>query len=297
MKPAIFLSYLVFYSFLLNAQSNAETFRQCNLPSDSIKAREVLYKWEKSNPDDPNLYISYFNYFYKIAQNYQVSIGTGSSDKGIAFQDSSGREIGYISENNKYNSLLIDSGIFWINKGIAKYPNRLDMRFGKIYVFGRTEQYSLFTKELIHTINFADSIQYKWLLNENEPIPDPEEYFLGTIQEYVHQLFDAGDQYLPNMREVSEAVLKNHPNDVRFLSDVAVSYSLKNEFEKSLSYLQKAQKIAPKDYVILNNIANTYEQMKEWAQAIKYYELVIKNGDNPAKIAAKKKIQELKQKK
>ena len=60
--------------------------------------------------------------------------------------------------------------------------------------------------------------------------------------------------------------------------------------------LLKAEKYAPSDYIVLNNIAEAYKRKGDTSNALTYYEKVIKYGDDEAKADAKKKIEELKKK-
>src|SRR5690606_11925206 len=105
----------------------------------------------------------------------------------------------------------------------------LDMRFGKIYVLGQTGQFTSFTNEIVHTIDYSDSIQSKWLWKNGEPVDDAVDFFLDAIQDYILQLYDNGDNYLNDMRSIAEAVLRYHPNDVRLLSDISITYALQDQ--------------------------------------------------------------------
>ena len=56
----------------------------------------------------------------------------------------------------------------------------------------------------------------------------------------------------------------------------------------------KAEKINPKDFIILNNIAHGYKLKGDLKKAIKYYEKTIEFGDEQAKKSAKQQIDMLK---
>jgi hypothetical protein len=51
--------------------------------------------------------------------------------------------------------------------------------------------------------------------------------------------------------------------------------------------------LAPHDFIVLNNIAHVHDNKKDKANAIKYYELTLRHGDDESKEHAKKKLQEL----
>ncbi len=78
----------------------------------------------------------------------------------------------------------------WINNGIENHPNRLDMRFGKIYMFGQIEDYETFTKEIIKTIDYSAINQNEWTWADSKPLDDPKEFMLSSIQNYQLQLYN-----------------------------------------------------------------------------------------------------------
>ncbi|HHC80321.1 MAG TPA: tetratricopeptide repeat protein, partial [Flavobacteriia bacterium] len=99
---------------------------------------------------------------------------------------------------------------------------------------------------------------------------------------------------LNNMKQISETVLKYYPNNVESLSNISVVYLLNGEYDKGLAPLLKAEKINPKDYIVLGNIAQTYKLKGNKKMSIKYYEKMLKYGDGQTKEFAKEQIANLK---
>jgi tetratricopeptide (TPR) repeat protein len=168
------------------------------------------------------------------------------------------------------------------------------MRFGKIYALGQTANYEAFTNEIITAIEAANQLQHKWVWTNNKPVEEPERFLLGTIQQYVVQLYNAGDEQLNNMRRIAQVVLKYYPGHVESLSNLAITYGLEGDYDKALAALLQAEKIMPRDVIVLNNIATMYEKKGDKLNAIKYFELTARHGDKDAKNAAVKKLKELK---
>ena len=71
---------------------------------------------------------------------------------------------------------------------------------------------------------------------------------------------------------------------------------LQKQYDKALGPLLKAEKLNPKDYIVLSNIAQAYKLKGDSKNAIKYYELTSKYGDEQAKKYAEGQIDELKKK-
>jgi len=290
---------------LLLSQTYGQDFKQqfSDLVSrkDTIGQLKLLQKWEKSKNDDPELYVAYYNHYVMKGMTEQITLGNnpkGENVLQIMNTDSTKKEpVGYIYGDTYYNTKLVNKGFEYIDKGIDKYPTRLDMRFGKIYMLGKTEKYEKFTQEIIKTIDYSDLIKNKWTWTDNKPVDDPEKFMLSAVQDYVLQLYNTeNDALLDNMKRIAETVLKYYPNHVESLSNLSIVYLLKKEYDKALDPLLKAEKIDSKDFIVLSNIAQAYKLKGDYKKAIEYYELTEKYGDDEAKKYAKKQIEQLKKK-
>ncbi|BEG98936.1 tetratricopeptide repeat protein [Bacteroides sedimenti] len=281
------------------AQDFNKKFGELFSKGDTIGQLQLLQKWEKAKNDDPELYVAYFNYYVNKSKKELITLG--NTPKGeIVFQimdkDSTVKEpVGYIYDETYYDKEFLGKGLTFIDKGIERYPSRLDMRFGKVYVFGLIKDYAKFTDEIIKTIDYSAKIDNKWVWTENTPVEDPEKFLLSTVQKYVLQIYNTEDDtLLDNMKAIAEAVLKQNPNHVESLSNLSIVYMLKKEYDKALEALLKAEKIDGKDYIVLSNIAQAYKLKGKCQKAIKYYEKVLKYGDDQSKEYAKQQIELLK---
>ena len=282
----------------LNGQSNKQQFNQLLQNGDTLKQRQLLVQWEKDAPQDAELYVAYFNYYFQMSEEEIVSIGQ-EADGELALEimdlDSSKKNpVAYMYSNIHYNEEFLEKGMNWIDDGIQQYPNRLDMRFGKIYVLGKLEEYTLFTKEIIQTVEYSSKNENNWTWTDNTALKDPLEFMLGTIQNYQIQLFNTeDDRLLENMQQIATSILTYYPENIESLSNSAIVYLLQEKYIQALSILQKAEKINPKDCIVLNNIAVCYENQGNQKMAKKYYQLVIKNGNKEEKKDARNKLKNL----
>jgi hypothetical protein len=97
------------------------------------------------------------------------------------------------------------------------------MRFGKTYVLGENENYTEFTKEIIKTIEYSNVIKNEWNWTKDKKLEDAENFMLGSIQNYVTQLYNTGnDDLLENMKNIAETILKNYPNHIESLSNISI---------------------------------------------------------------------------
>jgi len=266
------------------------------MENDTINQLKVLKEWEKSNPKDAELFTSYFNYFVQKAKNSFISISTEQPNgESFVLKDSLNNNVGYFGEQTQYNIEEIEKGFKKIDEGIKLYPNRLDMRFGKIYVLGLLEDWEKFTTEIINTIAYSSKNQNKWTWTNNENHNDGKEFMLSSIQNYQVQLYNTGqDELLVNMRNIANEILKYYPNHIESLSNLSITYLLTGEYDKGINALLKAEKINPKDFIVLSNIAQGYKLKGDKTKAIEYYEKTIKYGDEQAIQYATQQINELK---
>jgi len=292
---------LFFLTGTLAGQNFKSKFSELCSEQDTAGQRQLLESWEKSNATDPELYVAQFNYY--VQKSRQDMIEIGNNPKGdqvlvIEGQDTTVKEpVAYMYDGTFYEPTQLNKGFAAIDQGIEKNPSRLDMRFGKIYMLGEAEEYGRFTSEIVDCIHFSNTIDNKWLWSENEPVKDPKEFFLGSLQDYILRLYETGDDaLLPNMERISNAVLKYHPDHVESLSNLSIVYMLTDQLDKALEVLLRASKIAPTDYIVLANVARAYMALDNKAKAIEYYELTVKHGDERTKEFARKQIEELKKK-
>jgi tetratricopeptide (TPR) repeat protein len=275
-----------------NFQNDFQKYVQTN---DTVNQLKVLTDWGKSNPKDPELYTSYFNYHFLKSRQEMISLSTEEPEgEGFELKDSLNQTAGYLGSKIYFDKTELQKGIDKINTGIELYPNRLDMRFGKIYVYGQVENWSEFTNTIIETVEYSSKNNNKWTWTNNETKENGKDFFLSSLQDYQVQLYNTGnDDLLVNMREIANEILKYYPNHIESLSNLSVTYLLTGEYDKGIEPLLKAEKINPKDYIVLSNIAQGYKLKGDKKKSIEYYEKTIKYGDEQAKTFARQQIDEL----
>jgi len=274
------------------AQNYKQEFEKLCEQGDTLKQKKLLEKWEKGRPNDAELYIAYFNFYVSRSKTEIVTkVPHPDADK----KPKAKKQAGYTSEIG-YRPEPLGRGFKYINAGIAKYPDRLDMRFGKVYMLGETYKYAALTQELVNVLNYSTTIENKWRWTDNKFLEKPEEFMLSAIQEYVATIYNSGKSQADNMKEIAETVLKYYPKHVESLSDLGIVYTMKGDLNMALRYFLKATAIEPKDYIVLNNIANIYNKKKDTTNAVKYYEQALKYGDTEAKELANKELKRLNRK-
>src|SRR5690606_4466652 len=134
--------------------------------------------------------IPHFNFYIVQSRKEVMKLSTEEpkNQKSLAIspQDTSQKEMGFTYSVTYYDKNVMDTALSYINRGIELNPQRLDMRFGKIYMLGNMEEYQVFTDEIIKTIQHSNANNNKWLWTENKPLDQPKEFMLNSIQDYVY---------------------------------------------------------------------------------------------------------------
>lgn len=296
MKKNLVVLIAVLFSQILFSQEYKSEFQKHWQTGDTLNQRKVLNDWERSNPKDPELFTSYFNFHLTKSQQEVVVLSTEELEgEGFVLKDSLNQTAGYMGSRLQFEPAEVQKAFNRIDRGIKLYPNRLDMRFGKIFALGILEDWDFFTSEIIKAIQQSAINNNDWIWMNNEKQEGGRDFFLSSLQDYQVQLYETGnDNLLINMRNIANEVLEYYPDHIESLSNLSITYFLTGEFDKGLEPLLKAEKINPEDDIVLFNIAHGYKLKGDSKKAIEYYEKTILFGDEETQEFAKQQIAELK---
>jgi tetratricopeptide (TPR) repeat protein len=296
LKTITITTAFVFTSFISSGQDFQQQLKDLSAKNDTIGQASLLTSWAAASPKDPELFIAYFNYYVRQSLTELVTMDrTKKGEQSFVVTDTgTGKPVAFLNSSIKYKSAILQKGFDYINQGISLHPKRLDMRFGKIYMLGEAENFAEFVKEIVVTVEYNNTINNKWLWKEGKPLENPKQFFLGSLQDYVGTIYNTeDDNLLPLMRQISEAVIKYYPDHVESLSNIALTYLITGEYDKALPSLLKAEKVAPTDIVVLNNIAETYKRKGDKANAKIYYEKITRHGNEEERQDAGQQIKNL----
>lgn len=290
---------LFVFSNTIGQNPNYNQFISSLQKGDSLKMKEILDAWEIEKPKDPELYTSYFNYFLFQSRQNVLTFGNNppTGKESLLVKDSTGKAVNYLYDATIYEPKAFGKAMMYIDSGIALFPNRLDMRFGKIHILGEVKDWDNFTQAVLLSIQTAhqNNNQWKWTLNGDLPAEDSVNFFLSAIHDYQVVIYETGDDsLLEHMRTIASEVLQHHPNHAKTLTNIALTHMALGEGKEALPYLLKAESIEPKDDIILTNIAHTYYLIGNTEKCISYYEKAIEIGDEYAKRYSEEQIKIIK---
>lgn len=263
---------------------------------DKLKINLLLDEWQKKSPNDIEYYIAAFNFYY-IESKQEIlsltSVKPNNDEEAFVLNDSLNNEVGYLYGRESKNDSLFHLSQKTIDKGIALFPNRLDLRFGKTHTLGDYEDYDAFTESILNTIDYGKKINHEWLWSKNKKMEEPINFFIDAIQRYQNTLYQAASD--TNFKKVAKKMYDTFPEDIYTISSYGITFLIDNKNKEALELYLKAEKINPEDTIVLNNIGLIYERLQDKKKAIQYYSKMYDAGDEETKLMATEKINKLKE--
>ncbi len=256
-----------------------------------------LEKWEKEDPENPELFIAYFNYY--LARNYASGIFIDTEKKGpgpvLEIKDpKTGEGVGSINESVSYNQEDVIKSLEYLDKSLVYAPDRLDIYFGKIHVLNEIGSYKNAGETLANAINRAGINKSKWLWSNNKPVNDGKNFFINNVQDYYVVWFNSKTEIgLNYVKLCSEMQIEIFPDNIIAYNNLATYYSINKQYNDALEYFLKAQQIDPDDCIVLINIGLIYLKLDNPKSAKKYFEQVTAIGNEKEKKYAQSIIDKL----
>lgn len=259
------------------AQNWEDQFIAAFHQQDSLAQRQVLQQWEKAQPNNAELMTMYYNYYMQRARREIVQVfSTPPDGEALELRNEKGELSGYMGSEIFYEKAQTQQAIAWLDRALQSYPNRLDIRFGKIYALGLIEDWQPFTTAILEAIAHGKKINHHWLWKNNEAVDEAADFFAGSIQDYQVDLFNTqDDELLNNVRTIARQLLEQFPNHIESLSNIVVSYMYEKKYEQALPYLERAIQVDPEDAILVNNMAELQKRMGHYNEARRYYQRLI----------------------
>ena len=256
MKQIIPLLLLLPIAFGAAAQSYSDSFYDALNSDNLVMQRQILAEWQQASPDDIDLYIARFNY------HMGQTLGTSST-------------------------AAADSTVLVIDQAIQLFPDRLDLRFGKIYFLGEIKRWASFADEIISTLDRSELINHRW------QFPNFDQggriLIVEGVQDYLYTLFSSGQptddvtgqtaattapdpETLPQIRRIAHRAAQLFPSEPAFFSALAYTYIAEADYQTALHHLKRAEQLAPNDPAVLQQLVDVYTRMKDKKSAAQYRE-------------------------
>jgi tetratricopeptide (TPR) repeat protein len=278
----------------LFGQYSMAEYHRLDRSRDTAGIRFLMQRWAETQQGEADYFIACFNYNVQQARK-EVVVLSQEEPEGQHFtvRDSVNGTVAYLSSVTKYDSAGLQAGFNCIDEGMRKHPRRLDMRFGKIYVFGLTENYTAYTDLLIQTLRDGAAHDQRWLWKDGKKLKRGNYFLEENTHQYIVKMFNAEADLSLNIRALAQTMTAFWPRSEVAHADLGLSYMMHGAFQEALPHLLTANKIASRDPVILSNIGYSYMQLGATQKAVTYYRLLKKYGSKSYKELADKQLTEL----
>lgn len=279
------------------AQTRAELydrFSQAVSEHDTTTVVSLISEWERLYPGDAELFSLRANYYFMDAVSDVITLSAEKPADGRGYyvmEDSLGNTQ-YMYSEVQTDSVRVGCTKAILADGIAKYPDRIDLRLGKITVHFKVGENASAVKEVCSMVEHSVVNDNKWLGTLDKPVEtDGVSYMRDCIQDYLSQFVDAED--LASAENMVDACVSFYPKDPVFLSDKGVMRFYAGDLKSALDWYLSAYSVSPGDMLVVNNIAYTYEKLGDKQNALKYYRILADSNDTEFSENAKAAVQEL----
>ncbi|WP_036916010.1 M48 family metallopeptidase [Prevotella sp. P6B4] len=272
-----------------------EKYLSCAKDSDLRVLKAIIEQWEQAEPESPDVYAAWYNYYIKLALTDVVTLTTippEDNQKALQFVDSTGVVAGYMYDTKAFNDSIIQIGYQKLDVAIRLYPDRLDLPLGKVTMLFRQDHYSEAITELWRVIDYSEKNGNRWLWTLNQPVEDGVYVFKDSMQDYFVQLVDAEQSDFA--QQLVDRMLQLYPSDIIFRSDKASLLAIANRYSEALPLYLSIYKDNPDDIIVASNIAHIYYTQGDKKQTVKYYSKLVQCGDSEIEDIAKQRIKEAK---
>lgn len=246
---------------------------------------------------DPDYFILSINYYFCVAERPGIEIRQGdiTAESLIALYDAQGNQVGGIIDHSYFDRGLMLTGIGILDSGIALYPDRLDMRFGKVYTCFESRLLRESADALKGILSQHRTKGSEWKLDREAPLlKEADEYVLENVQSYVRDFYDLSSPLSDSIvEEVSREIIATFPNSAYGYTNISSILRLQGNFDSSLAMLGQACRIDPSDPIVVINLAITAEEAGKVKLAVEYFTKLLSIGDVDQQALAREHLEKL----
>jgi tetratricopeptide (TPR) repeat protein len=267
---------LLFMSIGLAAEQDyAARFKELREQKADAQIEPLLNEWREKRPNDPDAWITSANYYFN---QRQVVISTKKPQKGdFSLTDKkTEKQAGSISFESDEAATKRAADL--LQKATTKFPDRLDIWCGLAFVYQESGDFDSEFLTLQRMVSYAREhlAQLRWLNGEN--LPEPADHFIpGKLHSYG-MYYEKKENPEDDKRflKIATFAAEQFPDHPYAFNDVALYYSIAGDNAKTREWLEKANRIDPKDTLVLMNLGQICSKLGDNRSARKWYQEVLK---------------------
>jgi tetratricopeptide (TPR) repeat protein len=266
---------LLFVSIGLAAEQDyAARFKELRERKADAQIEPLLNEWREKRPNDPDAWITSANYYFN---QRQVMISRKKPQKGdFSLTDKTGKQAGSISFESDEAATKRAADL--LQQATTKFPDRLDIWCGLAFVYQESGDFDSEFSTLQRMVSYARDhlAQLRWLNGEN--LPEPADHFIpGKLHSYG-MYYEKKENPEDDKRflKIATFAAEQFPGHPYAFNDVALYYSIAGDNAKTREWLEKANRINPKDTLVLMNLGQICSKLGDNRDARKWYQEVLR---------------------
>jgi tetratricopeptide (TPR) repeat protein len=258
----------------------------------------LVEDWKAAEPNNPEVYVSAANYYFRKAQQGGIQISRKSPEEGdfLVSDPESGDVVGSLGVASAIDSAVASRAAGMLREATVKFPERLDIWFGLAHIHQELDNFDAQYAAVEGALEYATAhpTALKW--QGGEPLSeDPAQFIPDAVQAYLSHYFRRGtaedDERFLRLAKLVAGCYPQHPYPVNSL---AAYHAAREEWANALPFLEKAHALDPDDPLIMMNLGMVHSRLDDNAKARAYYERVLaSDADDEILEQAREKLAEL----
>jgi|GEM_PF-6324854 len=251
------------------AQDYPREFGTAFHAGDTAATGQVLRRWYKAQPKDPEFYIARFNYLLKQGDAIEMRPGSGAPGS-MVIKDKKSRVVGSLGSG--YLPTMVEQACAVLRQGLTIAPERLDMWFGLAKTYEETHQPAEQVKALSEALATHAAGKQEWRWRNGEALPAPEAEFVPrALEQYASEYWQQDDpQAWETGRQLAELIMRYYPQSALGPFNMGAYYGIKGDPKHAYPLLQQADKLEPNDPTNVGNLARMAIKLGYQAEAKAY---------------------------
>ena len=283
-KPLHLLSLAAFSAvFACGAQAQPAGLAVPSDKADTTAWKRYFAVWETASPDDAQLWIDQFNYYFNLSRQSGITLCGNEESDGSAGEE---EETGWICESATYDQTDFNKAIGAIDSGIARHPDRLDMYLGRATAFLYAERYEPMAETLCSLLDRAAQNAGLWIDTDGVTALSivPELLISDVLQDYVEALLDAvspahNDPAAAAFQRLTRRETEYCPSSPVALNNLAVCCLRAGSTDEALALFIRAHEADPSDALLVCNIGCLYASRNDRQNASEWWNKLLNFPD------------------
>ena len=202
--------------------------------------------------------------------------------------------VGYLYSEIVYDAEKIDLALNYLDEGLKRYPERLDMHLGKIHTLDQVSRYEAGKEALLEVLNLSVELDNHWLYHDGTELEDGYDFMIENIQGWIYHYFSLdGEGMHDYITEICLRMIELYPECVYAYNDLGAVFYYEKNYAESLKYFKLAAAFNPEDTIVIKNIAHLAEVTGDQDTALEYYKKLQEYGNVEEKELAAEQIRAL----